>query len=190
MTIKIQFPYIPYKFILLCCIVNLLSACGFHLRGFNNTEFKFPFQSVYVDCANTVICQNFKTVIETDDLATLTSKPESAEVIIKLLNEQTSRDAQGFNSAGRIAAFVLTYQIQAQVWQNHRQLGDTLDISTQTTLQYNDATILSNNQEEAILWNELHVNATNQLVRRLVYFNYRNYSIDQNNSNSYTAESL
>ncbi len=155
-------------------IIALLTGCGFHLRGFNNTDFKFPFRSVYIECSNVVICQNFKSVIQTDDLTTITNKPESAEVTIKLINEQTSRDAQGFNSAGRISAFVLTYQVQAQVWKNYQQIGNTIDISTQQTMQYNDATILSNNQEETIMWNELHVSATNQLVRRLVYFKASN----------------
>lgn len=154
----------------LICIITLVTGCGFHLRGFNNTDFKFPFHSVYVECSNVVICQNFKSVIQNDDLAILTNKPESAEVTIKLVNEQTSRDAQGFNSAGRIAAFVLTYQVEAQVWKNHQQIGNSMDVSAQQTMQYNDATILSNNQEESIMWNELHVSATNQLVRRIVYF--------------------
>lgn len=163
--------------LLLLCLC--LCACGFHLRGFNNTDFKFPFQSVYVDCNGVVICPNFKTMIVTDDLSQLKDKPESAEVTIKLLNEQTARDAQGFNSVGRISAYLLTYQAQAQVYQHHEQIGDTIDVSVQSTMQYNDATILSNNLGEANFWDNLHQLAATQLVRRLVYFKYRNYSLDE-----------
>ena len=165
------------KLILLLCF--FVVGCGFHLRGYDNTNFKFPFKTVYIECDSVIICTNLKTMIKTDSLAQLENKPESAEVTIKLLNEQTSRDAQGFNSVGRISAYVLTYQTQAQVWQHHEQLGNTIDVSVQSIMQYNDATIRSNEQGEAMFWDTLHQNATQQLVRRLVYFKYRNYSLDE-----------
>lgn len=171
------------NYVMLLGLLLLVCSCGFRLRGYNNTDYKFPFQKVYVTCDNVVICPNLKTVIRTDDLAVNESSPESADVTIKLLNEQTSRDAQGFNSAGRIAAFVLTYQVQAQVYQKGNQIGDTINVQVQSTMQYNDATILSNNQEEVKFWDDLHVNATNQLVRRLVYFkSYKTYSTDDSES--------
>jgi LPS-assembly lipoprotein len=168
---------IKKSYILVFCM--LLGACGFHLRGYNNTDFKFPFQTIYIECNNVIICSNFNNIVKTDDLATISTNPESAEVTIRLLNEETSRDAQGFNAVGRISAYVLTYQVQAQVWQHHEQIGNTINISAQSVMQYNDATIRSNEIGEADFWDRLHQNATNQLARRLVYFKYRNYSIDE-----------
>ena len=114
---------------------------------------------------------NFKTAIKNEVLAQMVNTPyESGATTIKLFNEQTSRDPQGFNSAGRIASYLLTYSITAQIWQNHEQISGDILISTQITMQYNDSTILSNNQEEADFWQQLHENATNQLIRRIVYF--------------------
>ena len=109
-------------------------------------------------------------------MAILVSTPDKAEVTIRLLNEQTSRDAQSFNKVGRISAYTLTYQVDAQVWQHHEQIGKTINIFSQSTMQYNDATIRSNEIGEAGFWDRLHQNATSQLVRRLVYFNYKTYS--------------
>ena len=151
-------------------LITLLSACGFHLRG-SNGDYKFPFKSVYVECGSVVICPDLKTAIKTQNLTILTATPDKAEVIIKLVNEQTSRDPQGFNSAGRIAAFLLTYQTTAQVWQKGEQVGRDLTSISQAVMQYNDSTILSNNQNEVTFWDQLHQNVTNQIIRRLTFFN-------------------
>ncbi len=167
------------KKIIILLMITTLSSCGFHIRGYNNTDYKLPFETVYIECSNVIICTNFNNMIKTDDLARIVTSPESAEVTIKLFNEQTSRDAQGFTSVGRIAAYTLSYQVQAQVWQNHEQIGSTLNIFSQSTMQYNDATIRSNEIGEAQFWDNLHQSATNQLVRRLIYFKYRDYNINE-----------
>ena len=151
-------------------LVMLLSACGFHLRG-SNGDYKFPFKSVYVNCGTVIICPNLQNTIKTQNLSILATRPESAEVVIKLVDEQTSRDPQAFNSAGRIAAFLLTYRVTAQVWQKGEQIGNDLTSTGQDVMQYNDSTILANNQNEVTFWEQLHQNVTNQLIRRLTFFN-------------------
>lgn len=148
----------------------ILCACGFHLRGYNNTSYKFPFKTVYVQCDNVVICSNLKIMIKTDDLAKLESSPEKAEATIRVFNEQTSRDSQGFNAVGRISAYILTYQIEAQILRNKEVIGNPINVSVQSVMQYNDATILADTQEEANFWDNLHQNATYQLARKIVYF--------------------
>jgi outer membrane lipopolysaccharide assembly protein LptE/RlpB len=169
MTFKQCIIYIFFSISLL-----VLTSCGFHLRGYNDTNYKFPFNNIYVECDNVIICNNFKHVVTTEDLANIVSTKESSTIVVRLTNEQTSRDSQGFNNAGRVSAYILTYQVQALIIKNNIQLGNTINISTQDTMQYNDATILSNNQQEALFWDNLHNNATNQLVRRLVFFKYTN----------------
>jgi outer membrane lipopolysaccharide assembly protein LptE/RlpB len=158
-----------------------LSSCGFHLNGLSG-DFKFPFETVYVECNNVIICQNFTNAIKTQSLAIIESTPDQAEVTIRLANEQTSRDPQGFNSVGRISSYLLTYQAQATVWQKSEQIGDDINLYSQIIMQYNDSTILADNQEEGTFWDQLHQNVTNQLIRRLVHFHYRNYSIDDSES--------
>jgi LPS-assembly lipoprotein len=159
-----------------------LGACGFHLRGISGDYYKFPFQTVYVQCNHVIICQNLLTSIKTQDLAKLESDSSKAEVIINLINEQTSRDPQGMSSVGRIAAYTLTYQVQAQVWQNGKQIDNDIDISAQSIMQYNDSTILADTQEEANFWDMLHQNANNQLIRRLIHIKYRNFSVNDTES--------
>ena len=157
-------------FITLTLIMLVSVGCGFHLQGFNNTDFKFPFKRVYVECNGIAICGNLKNAIRLGDLAKLVDKPESADATIALIDEQTGRQPQGFNSYGRISSYALSYQVTTQILQHGDQVGNPMIVSAHDTMQYNDATILSNNQNEATFWDQLHENATNQLVRRIVHF--------------------
>ena len=56
--------------------------------------------------------------------------------------------------------------------QKHQQLGQPIRVIVNSTINYNDSQILAANTDEANSWNNLHQNATNQLIRRLVYFKY------------------
>lgn len=158
---------------LICIILVSISiiGCGFHLRGIGS-DYKFPFKSVYLDCSGVAICPNLNTAIKTQNVSQLVTKPESAEVTLKLVDEETSRDAQGFTGVGRVSAYTLNYKITAQIWHNHSQIGKDVTVSSQSVMQYNDSTILSNTQNEVTFWDNLHQNVTNQLIRRLTFFKY------------------
>jgi LPS-assembly lipoprotein len=156
--------------LLLIPLFFIMAACGFHLRGSPGANNKFPFKTVYIDCGNVIICPNLKTAIKTQMLATMESSPESAVATIKLVKEETSRDAQGFTSVGRVSAYLLTYRVTAQIIESHEQIGSDIVVSAQSTMQYNDSIILSSNQNEVSFWEQLHEAATNQLVKRITFF--------------------
>lgn len=161
------------QYISFLCVAILgfvLVGCGFHLRGSSLSKYKFPFKSVYIECGNVVICPNLTNAIKAQTLAKIESNPESAEATIKLVQENTSRDAQSFTSVGRVSAYLLTYSVTAQIIQHHEQVGNDIVVSSQATMQYNDSTILSSNQNEATFWDQLHQGATNQLIRRITFF--------------------
>ena len=161
-----------FLFSLLISIISLstLSSCGFAIRG-QSGNYKFPFKTVYVDCKNVVICTNLITVIKTESLAILVNNPATANITIQLKNEQTARDPQGFNAYGRISAYILTYQAQAQLLNNKKEpIGEPINIVQRLVMQYNDTTILADTTEEKNFWEQLHEMATNQLVHKIVYF--------------------
>lgn len=151
-------------------LLILSSGCGFHLRGHSSaTTYKFPFKTVYIDCSNVVICANLSAMITTQMLAKIESSPESAAATIKLVKEETSRDAQNFTSVGRVSAYVLTYTVTAQIIQDHEPDPNDIVVSSQAVMQYNDSTILSSNQNEVVFWEQLHDSVTNQLVKRIAF---------------------
>lgn len=155
--------------ILIILFLSILSGCGFYLRGSPGADYKFPFKTVYIDCGNVIICPNLTTAIKTQMLAAIESSPESAQATIKLVKEETSRDAQDFTGVGRVSSYLLTYQVTTQIFQRNEQVGNDIVVSVQTTMQYNDTIILSSNQNEVSFWNQLHEAATNQLVKRITF---------------------
>ena len=95
---------------------------------------------------------------------------ESAEAKIVVSDEQTSRDAYGYNSVGQIASYILTYQVTARVFdRNGDQLGEDIVVQNQTTMAYNNSLILSSQQQEETTWDQIHQNVINSLIRRIVY---------------------
>ncbi len=169
------------KTLFILTTVIIVSACGFHLRGINGNN-RFPFQKIYVQCDNVIICSNLTNAVKIQDLATLLPSPESADVTIQLFNEQTKRDPQGFNGAGRISSYLLTYQVQARILQKNKQIGNDIKVAVSASMNYSDSILLAVNQNEAVFWTNLHENATNQLIRQLIYFKpYK--SVNTNASN-------
>ncbi|MCE3268236.1 MAG: hypothetical protein K0R49_488 [Burkholderiales bacterium] len=160
-----------YKnFLFLIILFLFLSGCGFHLRGMPGADYKLPFKTIYIDCGNVVICPNLKNVINTQMLSTIVNNPESAQATVKLIKEDTSRDAQGFTSIGRASAYILTYRVTAQIIQKHVPIGNDIVVSSQSVMQYNDSIILASNQNEITFWDQLHESVTNQLIKRIIFF--------------------
>lgn len=171
------------KCVLILLMASLQVGCGFHLRG-TNGSYSFPFQSAYLQCDNVVICNNFKNTITSETITTLVTNPESAEVTLRLFHENTSRDVSSYNQYGRISSYLLTYEVTAQVIQNGEQLNNDILVKVTSTILYNDSTILSSSQDEAQTWQELHQRATNQLITRLVHFQYRKKTFNEVKPNS------
>lgn len=149
--------------------VTILSSCGFHLRG-KDGSYQFPFKRVFLECDTAIICQGFKTAIQREGLTQLVTNRESAEVIILVGHEQTSRDTYNFNSVGQIASYLLTYQITAQIYNPQLvQIMPDIVVQNQMVMAYNNSLILSAKQQEETLWDEIHQNVISTLIRRLVY---------------------
>ena len=154
----------------LVCFLLALVGCGFHLRGRGSDDYHFPYKKVYLQCDTPVICPGLKATIKAEELTTLVNKRESAEAIIVVNNEQTSRDALDYNSTGQIASFILTYRVTAEVFDlQGNQIGNDIIAENQMTINYNNSLILSAQQQEATTWDQIHQNIIHILIRRLVY---------------------
>ncbi len=155
---------------LLLIFIVMLAACGFHLRGVAGT-YSFPFKTVLINCDTPVICPGFKNTIKAESLTTIVTNKESAEVVIAVSNEKTSRDTLDFNSVGQIASYILTYQITARIYnKTGDQLGNDIVVQNQQVMAYNNSLILSAQQQEENTWDQIHQNVINALIRRIVYF--------------------
>lgn len=158
------------KNLLLLSFIFILAACGFHLRGVAGS-YSFPFKTVLLNCDTPVICPSLRNTIKAESLTMLVTNKESAEVVITVSNEQTSRDTLDFNSVGQIASYILTYRVTARIYNlQGDQLGNDIMVQNQQIMAYNNSLILSSQQQEENTWDLLHQNVINALIRRIVYF--------------------
>lgn len=154
--------------IVLSLVIVTLVGCGFHLRG-EDGSFAFPYKKTYLQCDSVIICPGLKRTIQAERLTTLVNK-ESAEAVIIVANEQTSRDANNFNSVGQIASYLLTYQVTAQVYTPKGEpLSNDIVVQNQMVMAFNNSLILSAQQQEEKTWDQIHQNVINSLIRRIVY---------------------
>lgn len=158
------------RFLLLFTSILSLNSCGYHLRGLNDS-YKLPYKNVYLECSSVIICNQIKTTIINQNLTNIANNNIDADAIIKISNEETSKVAQNYNAAGRIAAYRLTYQVHTKVIEkNNPEYNINFNVYTTNTMNYNDSTILANNINEADIWDKLHQTATSQLIRKLIYY--------------------
>jgi outer membrane lipopolysaccharide assembly protein LptE/RlpB len=98
---------------------------------------------------------------------------QQANAQIYITNEQTNRMANNYNSAGRIAGYLLTYTVDVQVWRSKHALTPLFHIMVSAPMNYNDSTILSNSDNEAQIWQYLHTLAAKQTINRIIFFTQR-----------------
>jgi LPS-assembly lipoprotein len=155
--------------IIILCFSVILGGCGFHLRGYDN-DYQFPYRTMYLDCQTPIICSSLRRTITAERLTKLVNKRESAEVTLLVDNEQTSRDISNLNGVGQIASYLLTYQVTAQLYdRNGDLLANDMVIQSQSTMAFNNSLILSAQQQEDRIWNRIHQDNINSLIRRIVY---------------------
>ena len=155
--------------IVLIMIMLTLVGCGFHFRG-ENGSFQFPYKKTYLQCDSVIICSALQHTIQAESLTMLVKSKESAEAVIVVTNEQTSRDANNFNSVGQIASYLLTYQVTAQVYTPKGEpLSNDIVVQNQMVMAFNNSLILSAQQQEETTWDQVHQNVINSLIRRIVY---------------------
>lgn len=154
---------------MLTLLSTLLISCGFHLRG-NYGANKLMFSSLYLKCTKIAICDNVKNIIINQNLSQISDNLNDAEVMVQIDQEENQRQIQGFNSAGRISNVLLSYSVQLTLFKNGEQLAPAMELISQKSMNINDSLILANNQQEEVIWQELHQELSNQLIRRLEHF--------------------
>jgi LPS-assembly lipoprotein len=95
-------------FVVLVSAALLLSGCGFRLRG----EATLPFESIYVQgAAASPFTIQLKRSITSGTQARITDKPEDAQVVLQIMNEQQEKEILALSGGGRVREFYLRYRV-------------------------------------------------------------------------------
>lgn len=155
------------SWLLSLALASLLAACGFHLRGLDNSGAReFPFKTLYIDSSagvGSILADRLKF----EPGVKLVTTARDAEAILKIPGEQRNRDISTIDRAGQASEYRLMYRVTAQLFIHGEQIGKDIVLTQTRTMTYSDNEVLGKSQEEDLLWSDMQRNAAQLLMYRL-----------------------
>lgn len=154
------------KLMLLVAVLGL-SACGFHLRGMGGIDRPLPFTTVHVSGDGTLVSPLTQVLKRNDAIQVVAAG--QAEASLQVLNESGKREVLTINRGGSVNEYLYRFTATAQLYKNGAPYGEPMSVSVRRTMDYTDSAVLGKEEEENQLWQEMRMDAAEQLVRRLGY---------------------
>ena len=153
---------ITYLF-LTSLIIASLSACGFHLRGASDIQFK----SVFIQGNTLTISKDLKKYLTLNDIQILPTA-EKAELLVELVGEENEKRILSLAGDGTVNEYELYYRVSYRSKLINQPLwSEVSTIESRRAFSYSNATLLSKQTEENKLNEGMQKDAVNRLVRRL-----------------------
>ena len=147
------------------CLIGLLTACGFQLRG----DYALPFQTMSIALApSSELYAQIKRSIEASSPTRIVDDPKEAEANLIVLGDRNEKVILTLNSAGRAREYDLVRTFSFKV--SSANNGDYIppsQIVLRRDMTFNDDLVLSKESEEALLWRDIQKDPIQQLLRRL-----------------------
>ena len=152
------------KLLALLCI-TLLTACGFQLRG----NYALPFDTLYIGLAESnELHAALKRNIEAGSKTRVVDDPKTAQAIMTIVYDRTSKHILSLSSAGRVTEFQLIRTFAFRVHDvDGRDIIPQREIMLRRDLPYSDAQVLAKATEEVLLVRDMQSDLVQQIMRRL-----------------------
>ncbi|MES2770590.1 MAG: LPS assembly lipoprotein LptE [Pseudomonadota bacterium] len=143
----------------------LLSACGFQLRG----AYPLPYESLYLSLPTySELGASLKRAIRAAGSTRLLDTPEGAEARLIPTLDSREKLILSVSGSGRVREVRLRYRYAYRVLDSKgRDLSPPGEIELTRDMTYDDANVLSKEQEEVLLWRDMQNDMVQQLLRRL-----------------------
>jgi len=154
-----------FKTLVIAACVISLTACGFQLRG----ETIMPFKTLYIETVNpsSPMLVELRHNLETSHVQ-LVDKAKLAEVILNIALEQPEKQILTLDGSGRVSEYQLRYRVSLRAYDNERQDWlPAVELLVNRDFTYDDTQILAKQSEEAMLYQSMHTDMVQQILRRL-----------------------
>lgn len=153
------------KLFFILCLVGLLTACGFQLRG----NYALPFQTMSIALApSSELYAQLKRSIEASSPTRIVDDPKDAEAHLIVLGDRNEKVILTLNAAGRAREYELVRTFSFKVsGPNNTDYIPSSQIRLRRDMTFNDDLVLSKESEEALLWRDIQNDLIQQLLRRL-----------------------
>ena len=150
---------------LILCLALALGACGFHLRG----AVELPYQSLYIALPqNSVLGADLRRLIRANQPQLLVEDPTTAGAVFRQLSSNRERIIAAMNTQGRAREYQLRLRYAFRIEDaKGAPLGPVNEILLAREVTYDDNQVLSKDQEENFLWQDMERDLAQQILRRL-----------------------
>lgn len=151
--------------LLLLVVALAMTSCGFKLKG----GYEIPYQTVYIqEDVDSRVGRELKKKIERKYKNMLVDAASSAEVVVSVLAENSTRSISVLSDSGTVDEYELLYSIQFRIYspQNATNALDS-QLSLRRKLTYSDQNISAKSSEEALLINDMADEAATRILVRL-----------------------
>ena len=153
---------------LLTVMTLSLTACGLHLRGHGLKEAQFAFHSIYIQSpGETPFTKAVRRGLESYKLEVPRAAGQS-DLTLEIVYETTEKQITALNASGHVIEYLLRYRVSLRAYD--RQQNEWLhasEIQLQRIFPYDDTLVLAKEQEEKMLYEDMRMDAAQQVLRRL-----------------------
>ena len=145
-----------------------LAARGFQLRG-SRPDAKLEFGSVHLEASSgSPIERDLRTAILAQGNTVLATDRKSADVTLRILQENQEKKVLTINAQGQVREYSLLYRLRFDVLdKDNGVLLEPTELALQTFMSYSESQALAKETEERLIYNDLRADAVSQVMRRL-----------------------
>jgi LPS-assembly lipoprotein len=145
-------------------IALLLSACGYHLRG--ALELPSGLKNVYLEGGSAELREQFNRTMQVSSVP-LANSPESADIIVKIFDEDNQRRVLSLGSGGAANDFELGYSFDFEIVDSkNKVLSERQPIDIKREYFNDQQAIIAQGNEETVIRNEMYQQAVRTMINR------------------------
>jgi len=142
------------------------ASCGFRLRG----ALDFPFETIAVtpETGGAVAPELIRVLGDRIRPVAPKQGQEPPQVILDILSEGREKVVVGVNASGQVREFQLRLRVKFRMRtpQGRTLIGES-EVAQQRDISFSEATVLSKEAEEAMLFRDMQSDIVQQLLRRM-----------------------
>ena len=153
--------------LLLIGILLLTTACGFHLRGSQLTDFNVS--NIYIHQAGApLLAKEVKSQLESAGVS-VSNSPENASYIVTLKEEGYEKSVLSVNAAtGKVEEYLITYKARMDLAEaDGKRIVENDPIVSQRDLTFDESAVLGKFSEEELIREDLVLRSSSQVLRRI-----------------------
>jgi LPS-assembly lipoprotein len=143
----------------------MVAGCGFHLRG----QAGMPFETLYLESGNpnSEFIRELRRSLQANKVK-LVSDAKQADVILDIISEVPDQQILTLDASGRVSEFELFYRVSLRAYdlKNQEWIPDD-EFILRRDFPYNDNNVLAMEAQENLLYQSMHTEMVQQIVRRL-----------------------